>query len=141
MPRQKTYPQIYVFKEKHGDIFYLIESEEAENKMFLEVLSDRKKCGWYDWMKDYIPYEKKPTYIKEDIESMPDSMLEEKKRLLNEYKKYERSEMEAKNIRNKWVKIQESVETKNGELAGRILNSLNGGEYEGFESVSFEHIK
>ena len=31
-----NYPQLIVFREKHGDNYYLVESKEAEYKMFLE---------------------------------------------------------------------------------------------------------
>lgn len=141
--RTKNYPQLIVFNEKHGNNYFLVESKEAEEKMYLNVLTERNKYGYYSWMKEYKPYriDPVPTYTKEDIYSMPDSMGAEKKRLMNEYLKYERSEKEAASIRENWIKIQEAIEKNNGKLAHELISEFSDGEYEGYETVSFTYIK
>lgn len=141
--RAKNYPQLIVFNEKHGDNYFLVESKEAEEKMYLEVLTDRNKYDNYSWMKDYKPYRTDPipTYTKEDIYAMPISMESEKKRLMSEYLKYERSEKEAASIRKSWILIQEAIEKNDGKLAQELIREFSDGEYEGYESVSFTHIK
>lgn len=138
---QSEYPKLYVFHEKHGDNHYLVESLESELKMFLTVLKERNNIGWFNWMKDHKPYSKAPLYSKEDILSMPVSMDREKSRLLSEYLNYEKMEKECQSIRNDWVHIQEAIKNEDGKLAHRILSDLSDGEYEGFESVDFTHIK
>jgi len=143
--RTRNYPQLIVFNEKHGDNYFLVESKEAEEKMYLDVLTNRNKYGFYSWMKDYKPYrhpnDPVPTYTKEDILSMPDSMEAEKKRLMNEYLRYEKSEKEATKIRQNWIQIQEAIEKKDGKLAYELISDFSDGEYEGYENISFTHIK
>ena len=65
----------------------MVDSAEAEKKMFLQVLKERNQEGWYSWMKDYKPYGESPKYTREDIEKMPPSMEAEKKRLMTEFTK------------------------------------------------------
>lgn len=137
----KNYPQIVVFNEKHGDRYFLIESKEAELKMYLDVLKNRNMSGYYTWMMDHKPYGKAPAYTKEDIRLMPASMEEEKKKLLNDLLKYEKEEKESSQIRKDWNKIQESIDKNDGELARELIHEFRSGQYEGFESVSFEHLK
>lgn len=143
--KKRNYPQLIIFHEKHGDGYYLVESREAEEKMFLQVLEERNQYGWYKWMKDYKPCrhtnDPVPTYTKEDIMAMPDSMETEKKRLLAEFSKWEREEKEAQKIRTDWEKIQKTIQEKNGKMANYLLDEFRDGEYDGFEYVSFEHIK
>jgi len=43
--KQRNYPQLIIFHEKHGDGYYLVESREAEEKMFLQVLEERNQYG------------------------------------------------------------------------------------------------
>ena len=96
-------------------------------------------------MKDYKPCrhanDPVPTDTKEDIMAMPDSMETEKKRLLAEFSKWEREEKEAQKIRTNWEKIQKVIQEKNGKMANYLLDEFRDGEYDGFEYVSFEHIK
>lgn len=137
----KTYPQLVVFHEKHGDNFYLVESREAESKMFLEVLKDRFSIGWYSWMKNHKPYGMKPPYTKDDIEKMPDSMGSEKKKYLLELSKWEREESESQGINNDYQLILKAIETNDGLIAEKIIREYSDGEYDGFEYESFTHIK
>lgn len=137
----RTYPQLVVFREKYGDNFYLVESKEAEQKMFLEVLTDRFNQGWYSWFKDYKPYETKPSYTRDDIEKMPNSMESEKKKYLLEISKWERSEKEAQGIRNDYQNIVKAVESKDGSAAEKLIREYSDGEYERFDYENFTHIK
>lgn len=49
MPRE--YPYLLIFKEKHGERYYLVQNESEPRKIYLHVLTERFKSGWYDWMK------------------------------------------------------------------------------------------
>ena len=141
MARVRVYPQLVVFKEKHGDNYYLLASAEAELKMYLDVLTSRFKENWYSWMKDYKPYGKAPLYTKDDISKMPDIMVDEKKKLLLELIKWEKAEKEASLIRREYASMEKAVETKDGKLAHELISNNSDGEYEGYEYVSFTHIK
>lgn len=138
--RQRNYPQIFVFNEKHGDRYLMVDSADAEKKMFLQVLKERNEQGWYSWMKEYKPYGESPKYTREDIEKMPSSMELEKKRLMMEFTKWERLEKEASQIRNDWSKIQKAISESNGKMAAYLIDSYSEGEYEGYQRVDFEHI-
>lgn len=137
----RTYPQLVVFKGKHSDGFYLVDSKEAEEKMFLEVLTDRFNTGWYSWMKDHKPYGIKPSYSREDIEKMPESMVKEKESFIRDISKWEKEEKQSKIFREDYLSIEKSVREKDGKLASLMISEYSEGDYEGFEYCSFTHIK
>lgn len=138
--RQRTYPQLFVFNEKHGDRYIMVHSPEAEEKMFLKVLTERNQQGWYSWMKDYKPYGDAPKYSREDIDKMPESMEFEKKRFMQELTRWEKLEKEADNIRNDWSRIQKAIQKNDGKLAYRLIDTYRDSEYEGYERVYVENI-
>lgn len=138
--KQVKYPQLFVFREKHGDHYVMVDSKEDEEKMFLKILKERNDDGWYSWMKDHKPYGEAPKYTKEEIDKMPDSMESLKKKLLFEYNKWERLEKEASLIRSDWNKIQKAINNNDGKMAHYLIDSNSDDEYSGYERVWFEHI-
>lgn len=138
-----NYPQLIVFREKHGDSYYLVESKEAEYKMFLEVLTERNQYGWYSWMKDNKPYftGTKPTYTKEDLDKMPESLDSERKKLLSELIRWEKAEKESEKLKNDYRLIQEAIKNSDGKLAYKLLDQYSEDEYSGWSRESYTHIK
>ena len=137
----RTYPQLVVFKEKHGDNFYLVDSKESEEKMFLDVLTDRLNTGWYSWMKEHKPYGKEPSYSREDVEKMPDSMAKEKDSFIKEISKWEKEQKQSSLFKSDYLQIEKSVNEKDGKLASLMIREYSEGEYEGYEYCNFTHIK
>ena len=138
---KKEYPRGFVFKEKHGDLYYLVQNEEELNKMWLQVLKDRHQQGYYNWMKDYVPYGLKvPKYTQEEILALPPSMTEEQQKMMLELKKYNASIKEQNNTRNDFIQIEKTLSTNNGKLAYLCLQNFSNGEYEGFEEIGFQKI-
>lgn len=137
----RTYPQLVLFRGKYGDDYYLVESKEAEEKMFLDVLTDRFNTGWYSWMKEHKPYGTKPPYTREDIEKMPESMDKEKSSFLKVISKWEKEEKESTSFRRDSELMEKSVKEKDGKLASDLISEYSEGEYEGFEYCDFTHLK
>lgn len=42
------YLKLYIWKEKHGDRYIQVNSESGEYNMFLSILKERFKQGWYE---------------------------------------------------------------------------------------------
>ncbi len=141
MTRNNTYPKIYVFKEKHGEMHYLLGSQEAEDKMFLEVLTQRNGYNYYGWMKDYHPYGVAPSFTLEEIDLLPPSMVHEARKLRSDYNNWQKKEEVGSAYRFNYINVQEAIETQNAGLAKSLLTEFCANEYEGFQQVSFTHFK
>lgn len=123
-------PQLAIFKEKHGDRYYLIYKAEDFQKVCLKLIKERNEYGYYS----HLGREKEPvapSFTKESIPSLPSEFQKE---ALNTWNKYARD--------MKWFKEStELYELKNkalsGDLqsAGEFISSMCGGEYEGYEIV------
>jgi len=137
------YPQLIVFKEKHADQYYLVESKEAEYRLFLQVLTERNKLDWYSWMEDVRPYfvGPIPKYNREDIDKIPESLESEKKKLLSELIRWEKAEKESEEIKKDYKLIQEAIKNSDTELAYKLLNKYSQDEYSGWSRESYTHIK
>lgn len=64
----QKFPQLWVFKEKHGDNIYLVHSEEGKQNMFFSVLKERWNRKNYHWMEKDEDFKKDFEYIKKVIE-------------------------------------------------------------------------
>lgn len=127
---------VVVFKEKHGDRYFVVNSPDALYRVSLEVLKERYNNEWYNWMKDHKPYEGtntvRPTYTLAEVNALPESMSNEKEKMTKEINKWAKEDKEAAEIRETFTSIEKAISEKDGQAAYSILSELKDGEYENF---------
>lgn len=135
---------VVVFKEKHGDRYFVVNSPDALYRASLEVLKERYNNEWYNWMKDHKPYEGtntvRPTYTLAEVNALPESMSNEKEKMTKEINKWAKEDKEAAEIRETFTSIEKAISEKDGQAAYSILSELKDGEYEGFQVIETQKV-
>ena len=127
--------RILVAKEKYGDRFFDITTNEQLDKVALFILRSRFDEGcWYP--KPHPP--KTLDFSKSDIEKAPASIQAEMKKVLATHRDvviiYDDEKEDYDNI----VK---ALDTNDGKLAMRILRNRDGYEYEGCQIEECEEVE
>jgi hypothetical protein len=126
--KEKNYPAVITFEEKHGIFSFIVGSKEGEKKCFLHVMKNRYADGWYSYKE----------VIKESIVKIQDKLellksVSPKIKLIDE--EIENNEKRLKS-EMKELKLLEEVERavneNDPELAYRVSYSREDYEYEGF---------
>lgn len=134
-------PTIIVFKEKHGDNFFIARTPDESNKVFLKVLRNRfNEKYWYGWMKDHKADKAKPAYTLDEINALPESMAGMKPKMIEELKKYEKDLEDAEEIRNTYRDMEKAILENDGVSARIILTNQGDGEYESFRIIEPETV-
>ena len=126
-------PGILVFREKHGNRYFHVPTENHLYAACLSVLKDRFEDDWY-----YDPYREKrdswdpepPQMTTEEIENLPEGSIRVAAR--QQHSKYAEWARERDDGHKEYVRIKEAVENRDGMEAYAILRSRSDGEYEGF---------
>ena len=58
--RERKYPVIVVFKEKHGDAYYLANNEDEFFAVFNHIFLERYTAGYWYTDEDFVQYAKDP---------------------------------------------------------------------------------
>lgn len=139
--KKQEYPQIVKFSEKHGDWYYLLKDAEHSKKTALHILKTRYEEGWYDWMKDSKPYQKKPEFTQADIDGLGEKLANTKKTMQNELDIYLKSEKVCEKDRSNYEKIKIALENQQGNTAWNLLQKFADGEYESFEIIDLIEVE
>lgn len=122
-------PQILILKEKHGDLYYIINNPDDLQKASLSILKTRMDSGWYQWMNE-MECGKSPEYTIEDVEKLPDSMASIKKEMISKISLFNKKTKESQMYQNMYKDIISEIESPKGNAFSILLNNSNG-EYEG----------
>jgi len=127
---------ILVFKEKHGERYFLVPTVEALQKAALKVALERNEEGyWYDFDEE-APVE--PKIKLEDAGKFGDNIASAVSREWRDYEYKVRSYKQSLCLKNMLDKI---VKEKDGATALTLLQEMSEGEYEGFEVITAEDIE
>lgn len=126
-PRQTvTQRSVLVLKEKHGNIYYVVDNDEELFAVALAVISGRLALGYY-----YYDPGPEPTIdlTKEKITYLPESLQADGRRKLREHQeklKWWRHESET------WEILNQAVKERDGRRAWEALRDRGDWEYEGY---------
>lgn len=73
---QDNEPQILILKEKHGNSYYIVNSEKELHDICVDVLKDRLQRGFYDV--DEESDEELGFESEEQIQNLPDGIIKDK---------------------------------------------------------------
>jgi hypothetical protein len=134
--KPQKFQQIVVFKEKHGDRHFIVNTRQELEKVALKIVLERNDEGyWYDFSSKE-PVE--PKIKKEDAEKFGDNIANA---ITREWKDYEYSVKQYKKDKVLKDALEKIVKNKDGGLALQFLESMKDGEYEGFEVITGEEIE
>lgn len=83
---QDNEPQILILKEKHGNSYYIVNSEKELHDICVNVLKDRLEKGWYNAedADEELGFESE-----EQIQNLPDGIIKEKALVIwRDYEEY-----------------------------------------------------
>ena len=126
---------LFIFREKHGDRYYVANNLLEVTQVALEVVSRRLKEGWYEqW-----PTPQFPELSRDQTEALPDGQIKNSARAI--WDAYD-SAMEAHTLNNKVIQEAcEAVEQQDGIKALEVLRERDAFEYEGFDIERIEPVK
>jgi len=132
---KRQYPEIIIFKGKHGDSYYLAHNPKEFGEIFLKVLKERFDEGYYKWMDGYVPYqlqELKPDYSLADIDALPVSMEKEANEMRHKLKVYQDKLREQREALRTYALIKETIESSLCQTAYALLREFSSNQYEEF---------
>lgn len=124
--------RVVIFHEKHGERYYLVKEQEDFGRMALEVIQDRKKCGFYDYtikVSDLQP--EPPKVTMEQAATMDEAVQRTVQDLWTNYKRA-KQDMEGDLER---VTLLKKALDGDAIAAVRLLVQSRGYEHEAFEIV------
>lgn len=126
------YPIILNFKQKHGELHFICNSQADLFKAALHVFNDRVKAGhWY-----FPPSEDRaaqPDYAtQEEVDQLKGPAKEAAQK---ELKQYQRHLANLKEQQDDWEEIQDAAKLQDGQLAYFILDRHSGYEYEKMQKI------
>jgi hypothetical protein len=123
-------PQIVVFKEKHGDLHYIIHSADDFRKICLSLVKERNEYGWYS----HLEYQKEPvvpTFTKESISTLPTEFQAEATKTWSRYEKDMKTYKEFQSL----IELRKKALDGDGYSAAEFIQEMNSGEYGGYEII------
>lgn len=158
--------EIIKFKEKHGDYYYDISTQEQYSKVALEVLRSRDAEGhWYfnpEGYKSYVSDQHK------ELAAIPDDVVEKlpqeiKDSVAKAKKAIKRAESEDRQMQAWWKLLRETIDLPDEEALAKqhtwtiklstgdkvkqrpmvqvLLESRQDCQYEGFEIIKLEKLE
>lgn len=158
--------EIIKFKEKHGDYYYDISTQEQYSKVALEVLRSRDAEGhWYfnpEGYKSYVSDQNK------ELAAIPDDVVEKlpqeiKDSVAKAKKAIKRAESEDRQMQAWWKLLRETIDLPDEEALAKqhtwtiklstgdkvkqrpmvqvLLESRQDYQYEGFEIIKLEKLE
>lgn len=119
---------IVIFKEKHGDRYFLVHNREELEKVALKIVKERNEEGWYNYEYE-LPTEPKMTVdaaVLLGMERVIAAVKEEWNLFSYNKKQYELG------IKMK-AALEEIEKYNNGAVALQFLNDSKDGQYEAFK--------
>jgi hypothetical protein len=126
---------ILVFREKHGDRYFLAESREAIAEACFKVFKERFDEGWY--ASDFDEPEK-PEVTNDKLGSLPPKLQQFAR---DEIVSYERMMAGYKQQQEFAKRITDAVANGDRAVAVQVIESRGGYEYEGYRLEQCEDAK
>jgi hypothetical protein len=130
---------LVVFREKHGERFFHVKSEEEFGKACLKVLRERFTGGWYGSREEVEREKPKPPEIadEEAIAKLPGQLREF---AAGKMKSYKKSLFEWE--RNSMMLGMAAAAAKDGDqkMAAKVIEWRRDYEYEGYDFLKLEEV-
>jgi hypothetical protein len=126
---------ILVFREKHGDRYFMADSREALGEACFKVFKERFDEGWY--ASDFDEPEK-PEVTRDELGSLPPKLQQAAR---DEIVSYERMMAGYKKQQEFAKAITGAVANGDRAVAIRVIESRGGYEYEGYRLEQCEDAK
>lgn len=127
--------QIVVFKEKHGDRYFIINSPDDFKRICLSIVKERNGFGWYSHL-DSQKEPVMPSFSKEDISQLPQEFQSDASKT---WSKYERDLRVYKDFQF-LINLRNLALEGDGVSAVKFVREMSENEYEGYEVVNPELI-
>jgi len=136
VPIQDWKQRILIFKEKHGDRYFLVSTEEEMKLICKKIFEERDAQGWYSWQvnqKEPV----KPDFEEASIENLPKSMKDDATKKWKDYKR------ELSNFKELQENLELYKRAKEGDATAcyYFLDEQRDGEYEGYSFEDPEDFK
>lgn len=119
-------PSVLVLREKHGNGYFLVQTDEELLQVAKMVVAGRKRQRWYGEPRAAVELD----FTAEDIEKMPKSLQKVAREKLAEVRERQEWTEEEAEV---WELVEASEKDESGVLAYEVLWRRREYEYEGFK--------
>ena len=134
--------RIFVFKEKHGDRYFLADTPERIQEFCFDLLKERHEDEDWDSPEANIEAEhigEKPKCPRDQVGVLPTKGLREQ--YSKKWAVWDKQFMAREARIAFWKRVRLCLDTQDKKLAVKLIFELRDAEYEGFEIENLENLQ